>query len=289
MTDELLVELDGPVATLTLNRPHRMNAISDGLRSRFEAVLQELNPGDEVRVIRVRGAGKGFTSGYDLGSGESVYSMAGAAARETTGRQPPYALGEARISIDRDRLRASIERWLALWNYRKPVVAQVHGFCLAGGLDLLAVCDIAFAAQGTRFGHAAARGLGIPPTLGHLPLKIGAARTKELLFTGDSIDAAEAERIGLVNHVVPAEELDERTLAFCHRVAKTPLDALSLHKHVTNRWLEVMGLRLAVLEGAEFNSIFHLSPASVEFGRIAAAEGLRAALEWRDAPFEDPT
>jgi enoyl-CoA hydratase len=269
-----------------LNRPEKLNAISEELRDELEGVLRELSPGDDVRVIRLRGAGRGFSSGYDLSSAASVYSLPKVAREPIAGQPPPAALGEAQISIDRERVRSSIERWLWMWNYRKPIVGQVHGFCLGGGLDLLGACDITFAADDALFGHAAARGLGIPPTLGHLPLKIGAAKTKELLFTGDSIDGREAERLGLVNHAVPLAELDDRTRAFCQRVALMPLDALTLHKHVTNRWLEIMGLRLAVLEGAEFNSIFHLAPASVEFGRILQAEGLQAALAWRDEPFK---
>jgi enoyl-CoA hydratase len=89
----------------------------------------------------------------------------------------------------------------------------------------------------------------------------------------------------LIGHVVAADELDDRVFAFCERVALTPLDALTVHKHVTNRWLEVMGLRLAALEGAEYDAIFHMTPAMAEFGRRSGEDGLRAALEWRDKPF----
>jgi enoyl-CoA hydratase len=282
----LALEIEGPVATVTLNRPDKANAISEELRAELEAVLNELNPGDAVRVIRLRGAGRGFSAGYDLSSTASVYALSDKPGTSATAGAPAAELGESQISLDRERVRTSIERWLRMWNYRKPIVAQVHGFCLGGGLDLLGACDIAFAAEDAKFGHAAARGLGIPPTLGHLPLKIGPARTKELLFTGDSIDGKEAERWGLVNHAVAADALDSRTNSFCHRIALEPLDALTLHKHVTNRWLEVIGLRLAVLEGAEFNSLFHQAPASVEFGRVLQSEGLRAALAWRDGPFD---
>ena len=163
-----------------------------------------------------------------------------------------------------------IERWLWMWNYRKPIIAQTHGYCLSGGLDLIGACDIVFAAEGTLFGHPAARGMGIPVTLGMLPIKVGAAATKELLFTGDLIDADEARELGLVRRVLPPDELDDYTLAFCQRVAMNPLDGLTVHKHVTNRWLEVMGIRLAAMEGAEFDAIFHLTPSMKEFGRLHA-------------------
>jgi enoyl-CoA hydratase len=282
------VETDGAVATLTLNRPERLNAISPELRAELEAALAEFRPGDRVRVIRIRGAGRAFCSGYDLSSGSSVYNAVPADPIPPAGPRGGSAteLGEARISIDRDRLRESIERWLAIWNYRKPIVAQVHGLCLAGGLDLIGVCDLVYAGENSQFGHPAARALGIPPTLGMLPMKIGAARTKELFFTGDLVNADEACRVGLVNRVVPDDDLDRVTLALCRRIALNPLDALTLHKHVINRWSEIMGIRLAALEGADFDAMFHLTPASIEFGRIASEQGLREAIRWRDAPYE---
>jgi enoyl-CoA hydratase len=280
--DNLLVDVEGPVATLTLNRPEQLNALSVGLLDDLHAALRALNPGDDVRVIRLRGAGRAFCPGYDLAPSSGYSSL----PKDRGPRGEGLAdRGESSIARDRESLREMIDRWLWVWNYRKPIIAQTHNYCLSGGLDLIGVCDIVFAAEGTLFGHPAARGLGIPITLGMLPVKIGAAATKELLFTGDLIDAAEAQRLGLISHVVPSDELDERTLAFCQRVALTPLDALTVHKHVTNRWLEVMGLRLAALEGAEYDAIFHLTPAMAEFNRRSREDGLREALAWRDGPY----
>jgi enoyl-CoA hydratase len=285
------LEVEGPIATITLNRPDKVNAISPELRDDLEAALAEVKAGDSVRVVRLRGAGRGFCSGYDLGSGASVYNSdlgeQEAVSSEAPGSRPLTGLGEASIVLDRERLRESIERWLVLWNFRKPIVAQVHGVCLAGGLDLIGVCDLVYAASDARFGHPAARGLGIPPTLGMLPMKIGLARTKELFFTGDLVTGEEAVGMGLVNRVVPPDELDAQTLAICQRIALTPLDALTLHKHVINRWAEIMGLRLAAMEGADFDAMFHVTPASAEFGRIAGAQGIRSALDWRDGAFEE--
>ena len=280
--DNLLVETTGPIATITLNRPEQLNAMSTALLDDLFQALRDLNPGDDVRVIRLRGAGRAFCPGYDL-SPSSSYSSP---PRSTSGDGTAMAdLGESSIARDRESLRQMIERWLWMWNYRKPIIAQTHGYCLSGGLDLIGACDIVFAAEGTLFGHPAARGMGIPVTLGMLPVKVGAAATKELLLTGDLVDAGEAKELGLVRRVVPSDELDAYTLAFCQRVAMNPLDALSVHKHVTNRWLEVMGIRLAALEGAEFDSIFHLTPAMKEFGRLTRDDGLRAALAWRDGPY----
>jgi enoyl-CoA hydratase len=284
------VGVDGAVATITLNRPDVINALSPQMRDELENALADLRPGDRVRVIRIRGAGRGFCSGYDLASGSSVYNAGLApsdAPRPAAGDAAPPELGESSLVLDRERLRDSIERWLRIWDYRKPIVAQVHGACLSGGLDLIGVCDLVYASGSARFGHPAARGLGIPPTMGMLPMKIGAARTKELFFTGDTIDGHEAFRLGLVNAVVPDAELDERCAALCRRISHTPLDALTLHKHVINRWSEIAGLRLGALEGADFDAMFHVTPASAEFGRIARRDGLRGALNWRDAAFDE--
>lgn len=291
--ENILVETEGAVATITLNRPEKLNAISNGMRDDLESALRQLNPGDAVRVIRIRGAGRAFCPGYDLSPRPGGYARGStAAAGPAEGSDPTdrgaAELGESSIALDREGLRDSAERWLRMWNYRKPIVAQIHRYCLAGGLDLIGACDIVFAAEGTLLGHPASRALGIPPTLGMLPAKIGAAKTKELMFTGDSIDAAEAERLGLVNHVVPADELDQRTMEFCQRVAMVPLDALTVHKHATNRWMELAGVRSAVLETADWDAVYHLTPSFARFGEIAAERGLRAALAWRDDPFERP-
>jgi enoyl-CoA hydratase len=277
------VEVEGSgVATITLNRPEKLNALSMGLRDDLAAALRELNPGDAVRVVRIKAAGRAFCAGYDLTPG------AGRRASATQERGThAWEMGESRIALDREGLRDMVDRWLWMWSYRKPIVAQVHGFCLAGGGELVGACDIIFAAEDAKFGHPASRALGIPPTLGMWPAKIGMLKTKELLFSGDMIDGREAERIGMVNHAVPAERLEEAAMGFCRRIAQLPLDALSVHKHVTNRWFELAGLRTAAAEGAEFDAIYHETAAYREFGRISQEQGLKAALGWRDEPFGD--
>ncbi|MDZ7729719.1 MAG: enoyl-CoA hydratase-related protein [Dehalococcoidia bacterium] len=283
--DNVLVDIDAGVATLTLNRPEKLNAISQELRNDLESALKELNPGDEVRVIRLKAAGRAFCAGYDLTprAGRSYWREPKSAEAKEQPRA--WELGESRIAVDREGLRESIDRWLWMWSYRKPIVAQVQGYCLAGGNDLIGACDIVFAAQDAQFGHPASRGLGIPPTLGMWPAKVGMLKTKELLFTGDVIMGDEAERIGMINHAVPADQLEEATDRFCRRIAQLPLDALSVHKHVTNRWFELAGLRTAAAEGAEFDSIYHETGSFREFGRIAQEQGLKTALAWRDDPF----
>ena len=281
--ENVLVDIEGPVATITLNRPEKLNAISQALRDDLERALRELNPGDAVRVIRLKAAGRAFCAGYDLSPERGALNWQ---PNQRTGDNA-WQLGESRIALDREGLRQSVDRWLWMWSYRKPIIAQVHGWCLAGGGEMIGACDIVFAAQDARFGHPAGRALGIPPTLGMWPIKIGLLKTKELLFSGDTIDGVEAERLGMINRALPPDELDEQAMAYCQRIAQVPLDGLSVHKHSANRWFEIMGLRTAAAEGAEFDAIWHEAPSIAEFATKARQEGLKAALEWRDDPFGD--
>ena len=220
--ENVLVDTDGPVATITLNRPEKLNALSVDLRADLHNALVALSPGDQVRVIRLKGAGRAFCPGYDLSPGQPRPGREDAAGGTGNGAVHGDALadfGESGISLDRERLRELVDSWMWIWNYRKPIIAQTHNYCLSGGLDLIGTCDIVFAAEGTRFGHPAGRGMGIPPIMGMLPMKIGAAATKELLFTGDLVDAQTAKELGIIQHVVPAAELDERVMALCQRIA----------------------------------------------------------------------
>lgn len=293
--ENLTVDIDGPVATITLNRPDKLNALSAGLISDYDAALITLAPGDKVRVIRVRGAGRAFCSGYDLSPpddsasyGAAVPASASAGDGGSDGGSRTLAeCGESFALREREGMRQQAERWLRIWNYRKPVIAQVHGYCLSGGLDLLSTTDLAFAASGTRFGHPASRGVGIPVLMGMLPLKIGAARTKRILFTGDLVDADTALDWGLVEWVTEPADLDDRAMAYCQRAAMLPMDALTIHKQAVNRWSELMGARVAALEMADMDALYHTTPAYSEFNQRIAEHGLQHALAWRDGPFRE--
>ena len=135
--ENVLVDVEGPVATITLNRPEKLNALSEGLRSDLHSALAELNPGDSVRVIRIRGAGRAFCAGYDITPDDNDFQFV---PSRRSGDQA-WELGESMVAMNREHLRDSIERWLWIWSYRKPIIAQVHGWCLAGGNDLVGSCD----------------------------------------------------------------------------------------------------------------------------------------------------
>lgn len=282
--DTITLSIDAPVATLTLNRPDKLNAISLKVREEIVAALDSLNAGDTVRVIRLKATGRAFCAGYDLDGGYSQLADDSAAKSE---QDRVSQIGESEIAHDRENLR-KVNEWLTIIRrFRKPIIAQVQGLCLSGGLDLIGVCDGVWAASDARFGHPASRALGIPATLGLLPVKIGPLRTKELLFTGDLIDAEEAERWGLINRAVDPEELEAESLRYCRRIALLPLDMLTVHKEATNRWIDNMGYQASIDACVDLDAVAHLSPYAEEFARIAREASLKAALEWRDGPFQE--
>ncbi len=281
--DNVLLDVDGAVATITLNRPEKLNAMNEGLLKDLFDALHELRAGDAVRVIRLKAAGRAFCAGYDLTPAKGSLSWR---PNERTGDMAAE-FGESRIAIDREKMRETVERWLWMWSYRKPIIAQVQGYCLAGGGEMIGACDIVFAAKDARFGHPAGRALGVPPTTCLWPFKVGMLKTKELLFTGDMIDGVEAEKIGMINHAIEEERLDQTVTDFCKRVAQVPLDMLTVHKHTTNRWFELAGLRTAAYASGDFDAIAHESPSIAEWGRITREKGLKHALAWRDEPFGD--
>lgn len=259
---------DGPVATLTLNRPERNNAISLRMRDEFDRVMDELDASDDVHAVIVTGAGVNFCAGYDLSSGE----MERLIPRDTPGWY-------------RRSFHVSRERWLRLWRLRQVTIGAVHGHCLAGGTDLLGVLDIVFAADDARIGHPQNRVMGMAHTLGLYPLLLGMRRSKEWLLTGDSMTGAEAAELGLVNRAVERAELTDVAAAYAHRVAQVPLDVLSSHKDAVNRWFESMGMAGAMAAAADLDAIDLAGEGMARFTSIATTQGLKAALNWRDGPF----
>lgn len=274
--------VDGSVATITLNRPERMNSISTTMRTELLDALGTFSAGDLIRVVRLKGEGRCFSAGYDLEDGYAT----GPVEDSRQDDRPEWR--ESRISTDLAALRRMSEWALAVRQFRKPLVAQIHGFCLAGGLDLAGAADAVFTAHDTKIGHPAARGLGLPPTLGLLPLRIGMLNTKHLLFTGDVIDGKTAQQWGFANESVPFDDLDRHVSEYCARVALMPVDLLVVHKAATNRWFDLMGLRTAIDSTVELSAMAHESAFLSRFGEIASESGVKAALAWRDGPYQSP-
>ena len=271
MTDAvLLVEDVGPVRRLTLNRPEKLNALSSALVEALSDALAAAAADVDVRVVVIRGAGRAFCAGYDL-----IEDAAFAAAAD--------------VAAWRAALAHDMARLLEIFDHPKPVIAEVHGYCLAGGCDLMMMCDVAVASDDAMFGEPEIRfGSGVVTMV--MPWLVGARKAKELLFTGeDRIPAAEALRIGLVNRVVPRDGLSDAALAFAEEVAKLDPVAIALTKRSINRSLEVAGFREALWANVDLDAIIEAAevPERKEFGRIRAEQGLKAAIAWRDARFRD--
>jgi enoyl-CoA hydratase/carnithine racemase len=263
----LLIEDLGPVRRLTMNRPKALNALSGELTRAMSAALLEAAGNEGVRVLILRGAGRAFCSGYDLNedAGEGIKDS-----------QSWY-----------EELRSSADRMLEFFEHPKPIIAQVHSYCLAGGCDLMMVCDLCVCADDARFGEPEIRfGSGVVTMV--MPWILGARRAKELLYTGeDRIDASEALRIGLVNRVVPREDLERATLDLANEIAKNDAFAVSMQKKAINRAWEAAGFREAIASGVEFDVMIETAdlPERSEFRRITLEQGLKKAIEWRDSRF----
>jgi len=216
--------------------------------------------------VVLTGAGRAFSAGYDL-SEEAESRIEGAEQWRRV-------------------LEDDVQMTLELWSLPKPTIAAVRGWCLAGGCELAMACDLVIAADDARFGEPEIRYGSGPPTL-LMPFVIGQKKTNELLFTGDAIDAGEAERLGLVNRVVPGDGLEQAVDALVRKIAPTPLPVLRLTKLALLRAYEAMGLRSAVLSNLDLSAILNAAetPEQRQFDEIAASQGLKAALAWRDSRY----
>ena len=268
MSETVSYEVRGPTAGITLNRPEKLNAIDASMVEALRARLHDAATDDRVRVVVLAGAGRAFSSGYDIGE-EIEHGYDDAASW--------------RRVLERDLALA-----MDLWALPKPTIAAVHGWCLGGACELAMACDMIVAADDARFGEPEIR-YGSGPVALLMPFVLGQKKTSELLFTGDSIDAAEALRVGLVNRVVAPEALTEAVEELVAKIAPTPLETLRLTKTALTQAYEAMGLRAAVAANLELSVTLNSldSPEQREFDRVASEEGLRAALAWRDARYRD--
>jgi enoyl-CoA hydratase len=263
----VLVEDIGPVRRLTMNRPKSLNALNGELVDGMSDALADAAAEDSVSVVILRGAGRAFCAGYDLNEDADVGT-----------------LDSAHWHAD---LAASTARMLEFLDHPKPIVASVHSYCLAGGTDLMLACDLAVAADDAYFGYVDVRfGSGVVSMF--LPWVVGVRKAKELLFTGeDRISAEEALRIGLVNRVVPRDELDAATLELAEEIAKNEPFVVQSTKRAVNRAWDVAGFRAAMAANTELDTIIETAnlPARDEFRRITQEQGLKAAIAWRDEKY----
>jgi enoyl-CoA hydratase len=253
---------------IELHRPDKLNALSGPLVAALVTAIDDAEADPGVRVIVLQGAGRAFCAGYDL-TEEAEGGIAG-----------PVAW--------RELLAADVAATLRLLDCPKPVIAQVHGYALAGGLELAMACDLVIAAEGTRLGEPEIR-YGSAPVALLMPYLIGQKRTRELLLTGDLIDAVEAERIGLVNRVVPADRLEAEVDALADRLARTPPEVMGPTKRMLNRAMDAAGFREAIQAGIDIGAIINAADTAEQrdWDAIVRRDGLKAALAWRDQRYDE--
>ncbi len=268
---EPLVLIDGPaphVRRFTLNRPEKRNALNHPLRGQLIEGLQAADLDDEVHVSIVRGAGTSFSAGYDLGGGNEGHAY------------PHFtAPGEGQWP------RHVTETWMGIWDLQKPVIAQVHGYCLAGGSELATGCDLVYVADDAKMGYPAVR-FGVPDMQFHAWL-LGMRAAMEMMVTGDSISGTEAVRLGWANRAFSEADLDAEVLAVARRIAMLPPDIVQLNKRTVHRAMDHMGLRQSIRAGTDICALGIHQESFEVFLAEMRERGLTAALQSRDEPFGD--
>jgi len=256
------------VRRITLNRPEKRNALNHALRGGIIQALQEADQDPEILVMIVRGAGKCFSAGYDLGSGNE-------------GQELPWFTpgGEGHWP------RHVTQGWMSIWELSKPVIAQVHGYCLAGGSELATCCDLVYMADDAQMGYPAVR-FGVPDNHFHVWF-VGMRKAMELMLTGDSISGVEATRLGWANASFPEQDLEQQVLGVAQRIATVPPDLVQLNKRVVHRQMEIMGLHTGIRAGSELCALGMHQKSMHEFLAQTQKKGLTGALQGRDQPFGD--
>jgi enoyl-CoA hydratase len=271
--ETLTYEVAGRVARITLNRPERGNGITLAMPRELAACVERADLDPTVHVIALAGNGKGFCGGYDL-----VES-----AERTPPNHDPSKPWDP--MVDYAMMSRNVRGFMSLFHANKPVVCKVHGFCVAGGTDMALCSDLLVIEESARIGYPPARVWGVPTTA-MWAYRLGPQRAKRLLFTGDLISGAQALEWGLAIEAPPAAELDERFEALLERIALVPVNQLAMMKLLVNQSLYQQGLHATQVLGTLLDGDARHTPEGYEFQQLAQAEGFKAAVKRRDAPFE---
>jgi len=271
----ILYEVRDGTAWITLNRPEKRNALSEPLQERLNRLLWDADEDNRVHAVVLKAAGPDFCSGYDLQRYDQPIPG-----------QVDHRRGRAKFDDDSWYQERAQRLRMALFDMHKPVIAQIHGRCLAGGADLALLCDMVICAEDALFGFPPARSQGSLPSHMWLYL-VGPQWAKRLLLTGDSIRGDDAAKLGLALKAVPAEELDAEVAALAARLAMIDPDLLSANKRIVNIGLELLGARTVQRMAAEMDARGHLAESRSRFNQTVREEGLKEAVRQRDAPFGD--
>ena len=270
MTDFQHILVDEPlpgVSRITLNRPDSRNALNNTLRSEIYGTLEANDNDPDVKVTILRGAGKAFCAGYDLKGNNS--------------KNQPFHTSPG----DGNWARHVVDGFFRVWDLAKPVIAQVHGYCLAGGTELATSCDLVYVANDAQIGYPVVRSMS-PPDNQFFPHLMGLRPAMEMMLTGDAISGDEAVTYGFANRAFPVDALETEVLKVAERIARVPTDLQQMNKRAVHRQMELTGVRAAIRSGTEIQALaFHTESTRAHFKELAA--GLTDALSKRDGKFGD--
>jgi enoyl-CoA hydratase len=276
--ETLLYATDGELVTITLNRPDRLNTIVPPMPDELEAAVHRATADQAVKVIVLRGAGRSFCAGFDFGDGFHHWDE----DMTTDGAWDPgkdFAMATSQ-SI------GPVPKFMSLWRCPKPVIAQVHGWCVGGGSDMALCADLVIASEDARIGTSYSRMWGCYLT-GMWLYRLGLTKAKEYALTGKPLSGIEAVEMGLINAAVPFERLEAEVAARARQLAAIPLSQLTAMKLIVNQAYENMGLASTQFLGPILDGLMRNTPDAAEFIELAEREGVGAAVTRRDAPFGD--
>jgi enoyl-CoA hydratase/carnithine racemase len=271
MTEQLvLYESQDKIGLVTLNRPQKLNALNADMRTALSATLRRADDDVTTSVVVLRGAGRSFCVGYDIGGGS---------ATNEAWRHDALKYHA--------RLTDSLSIELQPWYMKKPIIASVQGHALGAGCELAMFCDLTIASEDAKFGEPETRHAQAGPGF-VMPWIIGYKRARELLYFGDTIDARTALTLGMVNRLVRSDELTEATLKYARRLTLVAPEALAATKLAINRGADAAGFRNAMQAGIDVVAPLYAATtdSGAKFREMAQKEGFAAALKWRREQFE---
>ena len=255
------------ILRLTLNRPEKRNALNDEVRQKLFGELRKGDRDKSISVMIIRGSGEAFSAGYDLS-------------------QPNHDVERSIAKTDGWWSRHVVNNWFEIWDMSTPVIAQVHGWCLAGGTELANACDLIYVAEDAKIGYPPVR-LMSPPDMQWQTWMMGMRKGMEALLTGDHMTGIEAVSSGMANRAFPKENLDAAVLDIAERIAKIPNDLLALNKRVAHRAMEAAGIRNGIRATADIQALGFHQKSSKEFMNKLGERDLKESLSERDREFGD--
>jgi enoyl-CoA hydratase len=276
--ESIIYTADGAVATITLNRPERLNTIVPPMPDEVDHAVAAATVDPEVKVIVVRGAGRAFCAGYDFGGGFHQWDE----ALKTDGAWDP---GKDFVGATAQQL-APTQKLMSIWRCPKPVIAQIHGWCVGGGSDFALCADLIVASDDAVIGTPYSRMWGCYLS-GMWIYRLGLAKAKEHALTGRPLTGRQAAEVELINRAVPFERLEETVAELAADLVKIPSSQLAAMKLVVNHAYEQMGIASTQTLGPILDGLMRNTPDAVDFIETAERDGVRAVIERRDGPFAD--